>query len=436
MAQEIINVGDANQKQGDTPFVFCPKINRNFTELFNKASLTGRVIVKQASDFGVIDSTKEYFLDGIIDFTGTGLSIEVPSGGIYITGYNFDTSGIKCTDAAFTLLNSPVGGSGNLLLKDFFVDIQGAGSQLYNLVGDTGFEAIEISRVNFNNCASLGTVSTYRQGLESGTGRFGGTPELTLAGPWVGGYFIDVSIVRSLTNGAYSLFKAGAGFLMSSRFRSNQNIDLPALASFLDFAPANFANPSTLQLEQCLITRNGVFDANDSNLTPNVSASDLASTWSDNTGLPNTFEGGSIGVTTETATTITVDGQFEDLNATLWTTSDLQHFDNPAGNQLRHLGSSPREYKVIASFSLDSTANNVITLRVTKWDDSASSFSTVLDQSRQVNNFVGGRDVAFFNININTELDQNDYIKLEVANIGATNDITAEVDSYYALEER
>lgn len=436
MAQEIINVGDANQKQGDTPFVFCPKINRNFTELFNKASLTGRVIVKQASDFGVIDSTKEYFLDGIIDFTGTGLSIEVPSGGIYITGYNFDTSGIKCTDAAFTLLNSPVGGSGNLLFKDFFVDIQGAGSQVYNLVGDTGFEAIEISRVNFNNCASLGTVSTYRQGLESGTGRFGGTPELTLAGPWVGGYFIDVSIVRILADGAYSLFKAGAGFVMNSRFRSNQNIDLPALASFLDFAPANFANPSTLQLEQCLITRNGVFDANDSNLTPNVSASDLASTWSDNTGLPNTFEGGSIGVTTETATTITVDGQFEDLDATLWTTADLQHFDNPSGNQLRHLGSSPREYKVIASFSLDSTANNVITLRVTKWDDSASSFSTVLDQSRQVNNFVGGRDVAFFNININTELDQNDYIKLEVANIGATNDITAEVDSYYALEER
>ena len=128
-------------------------------------------------------------------------------------------------------------------------------------------------------------------------------------------------------------------------------------------------------------------------------------------------------MTTETATTITVDGQFEDLNATLWTTADLQHFDNPAGNQLRHLGNSPREYKVIASFSLDSTANNVITLRVTKWDDSTSSFSTVLDQSRQVNNFVGGRDVAFFNININTELDQNDYIKLEVANIGATNNI-------------
>lgn len=398
--------------------------------------LNGRVRVTQASDFGVIDSTKEYFLDGVIDFTGTGLSIEVPSTGIYITGYNFDTSGIKCTDAAFTLFNSPVGGSGNILFKDFFIDIQGAGSQVYDLVGDTGFEAIEISRINFNNCASIGTVSTYRQGLETGTGRFGGTPELTLAGTWVGGYFIDTSIIRSLSNSAFSLFKAGAGFVMNSRFRSNMNLDLPALANFLDFAPANFANPSTLQLEQCLITRNGASDADDSNLTPNMAASDLESAWTANVGLPNTFEGGSIGVTTTVATTITVDSQFEDLNATLWTTADLQHFDNPAGSQLRHLGSSPREYKVIAAFTLESTANDFLALRITKWDDSASSFSTILDQTRQVNNLQGGRDVAFFNININAELDQNDYIKLEVANIGATNDITAEADSYYVIEER
>ncbi len=75
-------------------------------------------------------------------------------------------------------------------------------------------------------------------------------------------------------------------------------------------------------------------------------------------------------------------------------------------------------------------------MRITKWDDSASSFSTILDQTRQVNNLQGGRDLAFFNININAELDQNDYIKLEVANIGAITDITAEADSYYEIEER
>ena len=77
----------------------------------------------------------------------------------------------------------------------------------------------------------------------------------------------------------------------------------------------------------------------------------------------------------------------------------------------------------------------MLTLRVLKWDDSASSFITVLDQSRQVNNLVGGRDVAFFNININTELDQNDYIKIQIAN-DTVNNVTAEADSYYIVEER
>lgn len=445
MAQQNINIGTANAKAGDTLFSAFTKTEANFTELYTDvgantaaiallSSLTGRIVVKQASDFGVIDSTKEYFLDGIIDFTGTGLSIEVPSGGIYITGYNFDTSGIKCTDASFTLFSSPVGGSGNLLFKDFLIDIQGAGSQVYNLVGDTGFEAIEIDRINFNNCTSLGTVSTYRQGLETGTGRFGGTPELTLAGTWVGGYFIDTSIVRSLSNAAFSLYKAGTAFVMNSRFRSNQNIDLPALASFLDFAPANFVNPSTLQLEQCLITRNGVFDSSDSNLTPNIDATELVSSWRGNTGLSNTFVGGELNITSETLTPLTV-GVFTDLLGT-YTASDLQHFDEPANGQLRHLGTSPVEYKVNGQFVIDGGSNDEISLKVVIFRDATTSFEDGKTITRVINNLQGGRDVAYFTISDNVTLNQNDYVKIQIANISDSTDATAELDSFFQVEAR
>lgn len=439
MTQQNINIGAADAKLGDTLFSAFTKTEANFTELYSHF-LDSHIVVKQSNIAttlgGTIDSTKVYVLDGIIDFSGTGLNIEVPAGGISITGSTFDISKLICSDTNYTLFTSPVGGSGNILGVDYAVEITGTGAQVYDLTDATGFNAFEFSRINYNNCSSLGTITDYRQGLEIGTGRFGGQPELTLAGTWIGGYFIDTSIVRGLIDGAYSLYKAGAGFTMASRFRSNQNIDLPASASFFDFAPANFSNPSTVQIDGAIVTRAGAFDATDSNITPNMTQADLVASWSDNNGMPNTFEGGSIGVTTETATTITVDGQFEDLDATLWTSADLQHFDNPSGNQLRHLGNTPREYKVVASFSLDSTANNTISLRVSKFDSSTTSTSTVLTQTRQVNNLVGGRDVAFFNININTTLDQNDYIFLEVANIGATNNITAEVDGYYVVEER
>ena len=435
MALDLINLGSApDDRTGDTFRAGGEKINAQFTELFSK-TFDNLVIVKQASDLaGVLDSTKDYFIDGIVDMGSQEIS--VPAGGLNLTGYNFDVSQLVSTASNYTMFVSPVGGSGNLLGKDYAIDVSGTGSQVYDITSATGFDAFEFARVNYNNCTSLGTITDYRQGLEVGTGRFGGMPELTLAGAWVGGFFIDTSIVRSLTDGAYSLFKAGASFSMGSRFRSNMNLDLPASASFFDFSASNFVNPSTLQIEGAIVTRNGVFNATDSNITPNVTAGELVSAWTGNNGMPNTFVGGSIDISTEAVTTINTIGVYEDVNAAAWTTSDLQHFDNPSGSQLRHLGNTPREYKVVADFLMDSASNDVLTLRVSKWDDSASSFSVVLDQSRQVNSLVGGRDVAFFGININTTLDQDDYIKLEVTNQTSTTNVTAELDSYYVVEAR
>ncbi|ADM26690.1 conserved hypothetical phage protein [Pseudoalteromonas phage H105/1] len=397
--------------------------------------LKDRVAVRSASQLaGTLSSSKEYFIDGIIDM-GTQ-SVEVPAGGLYLTGYNFDTSKLISSEPNYTMFTSPVGGSGNIVGKDYGIEVTGVNSKVYDISGDTGFEAFEFSRINYNDCESLGEINNYRQGFETGTGRFGGKPELTLSGTWVGGYFIESSIVRSLADGAYSLFKAGTALTLGSRFRTNMNVDLPASASFFDFSPANFPNPSTLQVDSAIVTRLGAQDATDLNYTPNISASDLACSWSNNVGMPNTFEGGSIGIGASAVTNINTIDVFEDVAATSWITADLQHFDNPVGGQLRHLGINPREYKTIASLTIEGANNDVLTLRVVKWDDSASSFVTVLDQVRPVNNLVGARDVAFFNINVNTRLDQNDYIKLQVANNSGTANVTAETDGYLVVEQR
>lgn len=352
-----------------------------------------------------------------------------------ILGATFDVSGLKCTDSGYTLFTSPVGGSGNLLRSNLFIEISGVGSQVQNITDATGFSAVEEIRVNYNNCSSLGTITGYRQGLESGTGRFGGTPELTLAGTWVGGYFIDTSIVRSLTDGAYTLYKAGAGFTMASRFRSNQNIDLPASASFLDFSDSNFANTSTLQLTGCIVTRDGIINAGDANITPNISASNLSSSWFANNGLANTFVGGELDITVEALTTIGSAGVFVDLLGT-YTVSDLQHFDEPANGQLRHLGESPREFKVSGQLVIEGGANDSVSLKVVIFRDATTSFEDGKTVTRVINNLQGARDVAYFVVNDNIILDQNDYVKIMVANISDTTDVTAELDSYFLVEAR
>jgi len=409
-----------------------PTANINATLAGN---LTNRVIVNQASDLaGTLDSMKQYFLNGIIDMGGQ--SIEVPQGGLTITGYSFDLSKLISSEAAYTMFTSPAGGSGNVLGMDYAVEVTGVGSQVYDLVSDTGFEAFEFTRVNYNNCSSLGSIDNYRQGLEIGTGRFGGKPELTLIGTWVGGYFIDTSIVRSLDDGAYSLFSAGAGFVMSSRFRSNQNIDLPASASFLDFAASNFVNPSTLQLDGCLITRDGVFDATDSNIIPNIAASALVCEWMGNNGIDNTFVGGEVIVSTEVETTIVSDGVYVDLAGT-FTATELTHFDSPSNGQLRHIGDSPREYQIGGQLVIDGTANDVVAIKAVIFRFATTSFEDQKVQNRVINNLSGGgRNVGYYVYFDNITLNKNDYVFFQVANIGDTNNVTLELDSSFAVQAR
>ena len=271
VAENAIEFADPTFIEGvDTPAAYVGnadkilKVNSGETavEFADVTAPEAVVYVTEAAELdGTLIAKKFTWIDGIIDFTGTGLSIEVPVGGLNLAGWSFDVSKLICSDPNYTLFTSPGGGSGNLLGKDYAIEVTGANSEVYDLTAATGLDAFEFARINYNDCTSLGTITDYRQGLEVGTGRFGGTPELTLAGTWLGGFFIDTSIVRSLVDGAYSLFKAGAGFVMNSRFRSNQNIDLNSTVSFFDFAPSNFVSPSTVQLDGCIVTRNGVLDA-------------------------------------------------------------------------------------------------------------------------------------------------------------------------------
>jgi len=408
------------------------KIYSGSTQL-TQISPNALIRVQDSAGFGVVDSSKVYLIDGIIDMTG--VSVEIPAGGINIIGYTFDTSKLVSSDNSYDMFYSAVGGSGNVLANNVAFEASGTGSQVFNLTSATGFDAFEFTTVNFNNCTKIGTIDNYRQGLETGTGRFGGTPSLELVGSWLGGYFIDSSIVRSLTDGAYSLYEAGAGFVMNSRFRSNQNIDLPASASFFDFSSSNFVNPSTVQLDGCIVSRNGVFDAEDANYTPNLLNTDLVSQWGNNNGIKNTFVSGKATLTTEVQTTINTVGVFETLAGT-FTETDLAHFDSPVTGQLRHLGNNPREFTVIADFIIDGGSNDVVDLKLVKYDDSASQNVDIFTQRRQVNSLVGSRDVSFFNIVTNIELDQNDYVFWEVANETDTTNVTAELDSYFIVNPR
>lgn len=396
-----------------------------------------QIVVNQANASitlgGVIDSTKEYFIDGIINMTG--IQIDVPVGGVHIHGYDFDISQLVCADNNYSMFTDAAG-TGDVLIQGVAIEVTGTNSEVFSLTDVDGTHAIEFTGVNFIDCTSLGTLTDYRQGLEFNTGRFGGRPSLTFVGAWAGGYRVSSSIVRGIDDlMPNALFAQGVGFVMQSRFLTDLNVDLGTTAPFIDFVSANFPNPSTLQFHSCEVSRKGLFDPNDTTIIATISAGDLASDWRDNNGIENTFVGGEAIRTVEIATPVAVAGTFYELLGTM-VASDLQHFDSPANGRLRHLGITPRSYNVFGEFILDCTATNEIDLRLAIWRSAGAVFEYAKVIRRVVNNLQGGRDVAFFTYVDNIDLNQNDYVQWEVANVGATNNITDELDSYYIIEKR
>jgi len=419
--------------------VLISDIDTLFNELniyfFFEANLDSQIVVNQDNVLttlgGVIDSTKEYFLDGLIDCKGI-TTIEVPAGGLYMSGYNFDISGIICSDDNFTLFTSAVGGSGDVLFNNFKIEVSGANSKVYDLTDATGFNAIECNIVNYDNCTSLGDLYNYRQGLESGTGRFGGSPSLTLHGAWLGGFRVTTSITRNMSSSTSApLFCAGTGFVMQSRFLTDMNVDLGTLQPFTDFNNTNFPNPSTLELRDMIVTRGGVLYPNDANITPNITASNLSCSWKDNNGVPNTFVGAIATLTTEVETGVTGGLPFVLLGT--FVTSDLQHFDSPLNGQLRHLGNNPKEYTVNFDFVLDGGQNDEYKIELVK---NNGSLNIVYQQTRVINNLQGGRDVAYFTGLANVIMNKNDFVYWQVTNVTDNTNCTLETGSSWSVEER
>lgn len=403
-------------------------------------SATNQIIVNQSNKDvtlgGVIDSTKEYFLDGIIDMGTT--EITVPNDGIILKGYSFANSGLISSEDNYTMFKTLIaiaGGGGGLLMSSMFVSVTGSGSKVYDMSDSDGQHAIELDKFNYINCTSLGVLDGYRQGLELDTGRFGGSPSLTLSGAWLGGYRVSTSIVRNMSNTtAEPLFKKGIDFVMQSRFLTDINCDLGTLQPLLDFEDTNFPNPSTLEIKNAIITRNGLSVPNDLNITPNITASNLSCSWRINNGIPNTFVGAIATITTEVETGVT--GGLPFILLGTFTNTDMQHFDSPSNGQLRHLGDNPREYTVNFDFSLDGGANQTYQIDLIKNDGLPS---IVYSQRRVINNLQGGgssRDIGYFTGLANVILNKNDYVYWQISNLTNNNNCTLELDSSWSVEER
>jgi hypothetical protein len=392
-------------------------------------SLQTRIVVTEASQLASIDATKEYFIDGTVDM-GTQ-SINVPAGGLTISGYGLNKSFLTSTAASYTMFTGNT--AGNVFITGLAINVSGAASEVFDLDNNSAFGAIEMVQVNFENCTSMGTLSNYRQALELNTGRFGGTPNLTLEGTWVGGYRISTAIVRSLSASMTgALFQEGGAFVMNNRFLTDINCDLPAGAALMDFQPTNFPNPNTFLLQGISLSRNGVFDTMDANLVPNILKTDVACLWRSNTGIGNTYRGGRRVWTATAATPATATPT--DLLGTL-DSSELQHFDAPTAYTLRYIGGDTVEFEVEVNLELVGDPTNLVRVDIVYYDDSAATETILGSVTREIINLTTTPDRAYFIFDEHVAMSTNDTVRVQVVDTGIAN-VTAQVGSRLVVEER
>lgn len=400
------------------------KINTPYSE---------QVIVKTPQDLQEINSAKVYFIDGVVDFTGTGLNIEVPATGFTFIGHGSDISLIKCTDDNYDLFVSAIGGSGNILGSNCSIEVSGANSKVYNIVDANGFNAFEFTGINYNNCTSLGDIDSYRQGLEVNTGRFGGTPEMNLIGSWVGGFRISTSIVRGI-NDIVALFKAGDGFSYSGRFITDINCDLPTNGALIDFSELNVVNDEALIIDGAFVTRNGVLDASDSTIYPNIDHTSVKSNWGNNTGLPNTKKYIKAVCSAESPTVIGAIDTYYPLLGT-FTVNDSVQLSMPVNGEFELLTGNGI-YQASGTVQIKGTAGDLIDLRVVKSNDGGATYPDEVNHIQlEIANLSGPNDFATYSINFIQELKKGERLRLEVENKTAARNVTMSPESFFIITE-
>ena len=376
---------------------------------------------------GDLRSDVAYVIDGVVDMGST--SIVVPEGGLTIIGLDFNISSLESSENNYTMFVSPGGSySGDLVLRSLQVTTSGTSSQLLDINNDGNGNALECTDVNFFNCTSLGEMTAYRQGLWSRTGIIQCDDGLTLSGTWSGGFAILDSILVSAGvtfNGV--ILKEGTTLSIQGSVRSNMNaLQLGASGNISDLQPSNIVNDNEFRME-------GVRCNPAATAFPNFPASSVKARFSKNAGFRNTYVGGQWSVTSSATTTISAANTPVKLAGTT-TYSDLQWFQGSTDNAMELISSESIEVQALCVLTITGTNGDQVSIQIRKWDDSASSYTTLSESGPRTLNS-GGRAEGI-ELFAYAEMDENDRIEVWIENQSASRNVTAEIGGLFGITER
>jgi hypothetical protein len=398
---------------------------------YELAHLDARVAVKKASDLsGVLDTTKVYFIDGVIDMGTT--QIKVPEGGLTIRGFGFGVSRLVSTvDNYDMFIVDPAGAySGYLFTDSIEIEVSGTGSKVYNLDNAGNDDAVESVTVNYVNTISLGELANYRQGLWSNVGLVNCVDGLTLTGTWSGFASLTSIIVAAPTAMTGTLFKAGAGLTMDGSFRSDMNaLGLAAGGTFCDFAPANILNDDRFNMTGVRTEATNAF--------PNMPASSVKARYFRCVGIANTYVGMAQTVGTAGTTATLVAGTYVNNPATAMIESEEYWWDGGVANSGIYLSDQPVDISVVANLSFSGGSNDDMTIKIRKYDAALASYVDISPIfGARLSGGAGANKIENIGISAYTNIKVNDRIEIWIANNSGTTPITILAGGQIRIQER
>ena len=391
---------------------------------------TSIVIVRSASDLsGVLDSSKVYVVDGVIDMGSQ--QIAVPSTGLSIRSTGSITGSLTSTEAAYTMFT----GGGTLVIIGLALTASGAGSKVFGIDSTVTTDILSIEKCAFVTCTEIGTVKDYAvvlidgvQDVLCGTGfTFDGNDVLISA----------TGCASSAMSSGGILYKAGGTLAVSNKcLIETGTYVIDAGVTLCDFIEANFLSDAGFVVAFNDISGAGTFFSN-------LDGSNVKCRWRDNNFDPasaesNTYVGSHWVIETgdEAPTTIVTTGVYVKV-AGLTTYDDQQWFSNTTNNA--HVFDSSREVKaaITASINYEAVsggADKNITFTVRHWDDSAGAYVDLQGAPRGT--AVSGGEIKNMSVLTHALLNENDRVELWVQNDTDTVNLTIKDGSVLHVTER
>jgi len=396
--------------------------------LFDPSKVYFQTMQQLVDAYALYGGSVVYAPIGMID--AGSVELELTNENLVIVASSYFVSGIFSTADNYTMFKNAAGQfASNIDIRQCSFYTSGVGSKILDLDGTGNSGAIEFDSCNIGDFAGqtteIGTLTGFRQFKTNNCGFFRTQDSLKFAGTWSGGFRITETIVLAQAANS-TLFEPVAGLTFGGRCISDINaasVD-PTTITF-DFSPSNFLLDGGFQLT-------GASFAPNSSISVTTDETSIKAFFRDCVEIKNTRPAIEMAISTQVLTPLDVNTPTKVLGTT--TPNSQTWWSQTDNNEITYLSSLTKDFKISVNLTVDGGANDEIAIIVRQWDNSASSYIDLKRKVRNINNVIGGLDVASFNFITWAEFAQNDRIEIWIENTSDGTDATVLTGSEIFVE--